>query len=152
MTRRTDDGARITAKFVVHAFRTSDNAVSLPLSDIRLERATVDGALAFPTSPQPNVYTVSLGGPGRHEIELWFAASILATGPEREVRFGVPEVPEAKLTASLPGGARQPQAVGRTGRQAVTTGGDRATVTADIGTQVGSPPLRAEGAAGLRLS
>ncbi|MCI0705407.1 MAG: hypothetical protein L0241_30470, partial [Planctomycetia bacterium] len=127
-----DTGARITAKFVVYAFRASDNTVSLPLSDARLERAMVDGTPAFPTAPRPDTYVVSVGGAGRHEIEVRFAASVNATGPEREVRFGVPEVPESRLIASLPGAARQPQAVGRIGRQVVTFG-DRAVLEAELG-------------------
>jgi hypothetical protein len=131
--RVEETGARVTAKFVVQAFRPGDNAVSLPLSDIRLERATVDGAPAFPTAPRPDAYSVAVGGPGRHEIELRFAVTVAANGPEREVKFGVPEVPAAKLAASLPGAARQPAAVGRVGRQVVSTAGDRATVEADLG-------------------
>ena len=148
---RTDDsGARITAKFVVHAFRPGENTVLIPLTDARLERATVDGSPAFPTSPQPNVYAVTVSGPGRHEIELRFAASITATAPEREVRFGVPEVPDAKLTASLPGAVRQPQTVGRTGRQVITTG-DRTTVAADIGAAKSVHLRWREGAAGAAV-
>jgi hypothetical protein len=131
--RAEDAGARVTAKFVVHAFRSSDNVLSLPLGDARLERATVDGAPAFPTQPAPNVYALAVGGPGRHEVEVRFAATVTATGPERDLRFGVPEVPEARLAASLPGAARQPVAVGRVGRQTVSTGGARTTVEVDLG-------------------
>jgi hypothetical protein len=131
--RADGTGARVTAKFVVHAFRSGDNTLSLTLGDARLERATVDGAPAFPASPQPNTYTLAIGGPGRHEVELRFAATVTATGPERDLRFGVPEVPEAKLTAALPGAARQPVAPGRVGRQTVTTGGERTTLEADLG-------------------
>lgn len=130
--RADDAGARVTAKFVVHAFRAGDNAVSLPLDGARLERATVDGAPAFPAAPRPDLYTVAVGGPGRHEVEVRFAATVTATGPDRELRFGAPEVPAARLTASLPGAARQPTLVGRVGRQTVATG-DRTTVEADLG-------------------
>jgi hypothetical protein len=149
--RADETGARVVAKFVVHAFRSGDNTVPLPLSDARLERATVDGAAAFPTATRPDAYTIAVGGPGRHEIEVRFAVTVTATGPEREVRFGVPEVPEAKLTAALPGAARLPQVVGRAGRQVVSAAGDRAQVSADLG------PARAvhlrwrEGAAGAAV-
>src|SRR5262249_55455710 len=59
--------------------------------------------------------------------------NVTANGSEREVRFGVPDVPAAKLAASLPGAARQPVAAGRVGRQVVATAGDRATLEADLG-------------------
>src|SRR5262249_14430670 len=111
---RADEGsAHVVAKFTVHAFRDSDNAVSLPLGDARLERVTVDGKPAFTSSPRPDTYTVALSGRGRHEIELRFAATLTTTGTDRDVRFGVPEVPRAKLTATLPGAARLQQVVGR---------------------------------------
>jgi len=126
-------GAQVTAKFAVHAFRSGDNTVVLPLGDVRLERATVDGAAALPTAARADVYTLTVGGPGRHEVELRFAATVTATGPEREVRFGAPEVPEARVAATLPGAARLPQVVGRAGRQIVSAGDDRARVSADLG-------------------
>ncbi len=125
--------ARVTAKFVVYAFRPSDNVVSLGLADARLEGVTVNGIAAFPTAPRPDTYAVALSAPGRHEIEVRFSATVTPTGAEREVRFGVPEVADAKLSASLPGAARQPQVVGRVGRQAVETRGDRTTLGADLG-------------------
>ena len=149
--RADDAGARVVARFVVHAFRPGDNAVSLPLSDVRLERATADGAPAFLKSLGPDGYALAVGGPGRHEVEVRFAASVTATGPEREVRFGVPEVPEARLAASLPGAARQPQAVGRAGRQAAVTGGERATVAADLGATKAVHLRWREGAAGAAV-
>src|SRR5262249_10153577 len=108
--RAEESGARVTARFTVHAFRPGENTIALQLGDVRLERATVAGAPALPTAPQPNTYALTVTGVGRHEIELRFAAPVSATGSEREVRFTVPDVPEAKLTASLPGGARQPVA------------------------------------------
>ena len=144
-------GAHVVAKFVVHAFRPGDNVVSLALADARLERVTVDGAVAFPAAPRPDAYAVAVGGPGRHEVEVRFAATATTSGAEREVRFGVPEVADAKLNASLPGAARQPQAVGRVGRQTVGTAGDRATVEADLGA-VKQVQLRwREGAAGAAV-
>ena len=143
--------ARVTAKLAVHAFCPGNNTVSLPLGDVRLERVTVDGAAAFPSAARPDTYTLAVGGPGRHEIELRFAATVTATGPEREVRFGVPEVPEARVVAALPGAARLPQVVGRAGRQVVTTSDDRARVSADIG-PVKTVHLRwREGAAGTAV-
>ena len=72
-------GARVSAKYAVHAFRGGDGTVSLPLSDARLEGATVDGAPAFPTV-RPDGYAIAVGAAGRHEIELRFVATVAANG------------------------------------------------------------------------
>jgi hypothetical protein len=130
--RADESGAHVVAKFVAFAFREGENSLPLPLSDANLEGAAVDGKPAFPSATRPDVYSVPLPGPGRHEVELRFAAPAAAAGPEREVRFGVPEVPRARLGAALPAGARQQQAAGRLGRQAAT-GGDRPALEADLG-------------------
>ncbi len=89
--------AHVVAKLVVHAFRDSDNALSLPLADARLERVTVNGKAAFPTSPRADAGAIALPNPGRHEVELRFRGdSLTTTGPDREARFSVPEVPLAE--------------------------------------------------------
>ncbi len=130
--RADESGAHVVARFVAFGFHEGTCTLALPLSDARLERAAVDGKPAFPSATRSDTYIVALPGLGRHEVELRFAASIVATGPEREVRFGVPEVPRAHLTATLPAGAKQPQAAGRFGRQ-VVSGGDRPRLEADLG-------------------
>src|SRR5262249_55431034 len=105
---------------------------TLPLADAKLERVTVDGTAAHPTSPRPGVYAVPLPGPGWHKIEVRFAAPVTGTGTERELRFGVPDGPVAKVTAELPAGVKQAQVVGRVGRQSVTAG-ERVRLEADAG-------------------
>lgn len=131
---RTDDtGARVTARFVVHALRAGENTLSLPLTDARLERVTVNGAPAFTAAARPDLFTVPLGGQGRYEVEVRFAVAVAASGGDRELRFGVPEAADATVSAALAGAARQPQLVGRLGRQTVVTGEDRTTVEADLG-------------------
>jgi hypothetical protein len=131
---RVDDGiAKVTAKFTARAFRASDNAVSIPLSDVRLERATVNGAPAFPAVSKPDTYTIALPNAGQHEIELRFVTSATATGSEREVRFGIPEVPNSRTSFSLPNTARQPQIATRMGKQTTGTASDRVTLDAELG-------------------
>ncbi|HEY1188455.1 MAG TPA: hypothetical protein VGE74_12460, partial [Gemmata sp.] len=128
-----ETGARVTARFVAHAFRGGSNAVPLPLGDARLERVTVNGAAAFPSASRPDLYTIPLGGPGRYEIEVRFTANVTASGSERDLRFGVPEIADAALSASLSGAARQPQLVGRFGRQGVASRDQRTVLEADLG-------------------
>jgi hypothetical protein len=123
--------ARVAARFTAHAFH-DDATATLPLADARLERVTVDGTAAFPASPRPGTYTVPLAGKGRHEVEVRFTVPVAGVGTEREFRFGVPEVPAARVVADLPGSARQPQVVGRVGRQSVTAG-ERVRLETDVG-------------------
>jgi hypothetical protein len=128
-----DATARVVGKFVAHALGDGDPVLVLPLADARLEKVTVNGSAAFPAAPRPGVYAVPLPGKGRHEVGVRFAVPVTGAGPEREVRFGVPEVPATAATADLPGGARQPQVVGRVGRRDETAGGGRVKLTADVG-------------------
>ncbi|AMV23089.1 hypothetical protein VT84_01665 [Gemmata sp. SH-PL17] len=145
--RADESGAKVTARFVVHALRSSDNVVPLPLGDARLERVTVGGAPAFPVV-RADGYAVPLPGSGRHEIEARFAVTATVSGSEREVRFSVPEIADTKLSAVLPGTAAQPHAAGRIGRQVVARAGENATVEAELGA-VRSVQLRwREGAGG----
>jgi hypothetical protein len=78
------------------------------------------------------VYAVPLPATGRSEVELRFAVAVQGTGPEREIRFGVPEVPATRIMADLPGTAKQAQIVGRLGKQSVTPGG-RVRLEAEAG-------------------
>jgi len=124
--------ARVTAKFIAHAISSSDLVASLTLPDARLERVTVNGTNSFPTTTRPGVYSLPLPSVGRHEIEVRFTVAITGTSPEREIRFGVPEVPASRVVVDLPGGAKQAQVMGRLGRQSVQQGG-RVRVEADLG-------------------
>ena len=89
----------------------------LPLADVRLEAVTVNGAAAHPLAVRPDLYTVAVPGRGRHEIEARFAVAVTANGPERNVRFGVPDAPSNRVAFTPPTGSRQVQAVGRVGAQ-----------------------------------
>lgn len=126
--------ARVTAKFTAHAPSGDDSAATLPLADARLEHVRVNGKEAFPGVQRPGVYRVPLPGSGPFEIEVQFAVPVSGTGPDRELRFGVPECPFTHLTADLPPSARQPQVVGRIGRQTTISGEKRVRVEADVGT------------------
>jgi hypothetical protein len=128
--RIDESAAHVIAKLTVHSFRSGENVVLLPLSEARLEGVIVDGKQAFPAATRPDSYASPLGGPGSHAIELRFAATVTSNGPEREVRFGVPEVPATKLIARLPAGARLPAVVGRVGRMPPPVGG---SLEADLG-------------------
>ena len=125
--------ARVTAKFVVHAFADGEPTLTLPLADARLERVTVGGKQAHPVAVRPDLYTIPLPGRGRHEVEVRFAVPVTLVGPDREVRFGIPDVPASRLSLVLPKSAQQPQAVGAVGGQRITTEGDAPRLETELG-------------------
>src|SRR5262249_23490447 len=94
---------RVTAKFLAHAADEPEPVATLPLADAKLERVTVNGLAAHPTSPRPGVYAVPLPGPGGHKIEGRFAAPVTGTGTERELRVGGPEGPPGRGAGALAG-------------------------------------------------
>lgn len=133
-TGKVEEGnARVTARFTVVAFHDGETQVPLPLSDIRLEEVRADDRPALPVSVRPDLYMVAVSGRGRHTIEARFTVSVAMNGPEREVRFGVPEVPGSRLSLVAPGRAEQPQAVGRFGGQQVARVGGELRLDADLG-------------------
>ncbi|HEY2910106.1 MAG TPA: hypothetical protein VGI99_07660, partial [Gemmataceae bacterium] len=130
---KVEDGlARMTARFTVHNFR-DEAIVELPLAGVRLERVEVDGKAALPSAIRPDLFAIPVVGRGRHSVEARFAVPIAATGPEREVRFGVPESPDARIAFQAPAAARQLQAVGRLGERTVTIDKNGARLEAALG-------------------
>lgn len=131
---RVEEGfARVVASYVVYAFRDGETTIDLPLSEARLERAMVDGKPALPVVAKADLYTVTVAGRGRHEIEVRFAVPVATTGPEREVRFGVPEAPDSRIHFAAPTSARQLLVVGRQGDQKTTNEKDAVRLEAGLG-------------------
>lgn len=131
---RIEDGfARFTARIAVHSFQDGEAVFEFPLSDVRLERATVDGRPAQPMAWKQDAYAVPVSGKGNHEIELRFAVTPAASGPEREVRLEIPEVCDTRVTFIAPPTARQIQAVGRMGELRTSNEKDGSRVQAALG-------------------
>jgi hypothetical protein len=131
--RADETTARFTARFAVFALVDGEAAVALPLADARLEAVAVDGKPAHPEQTRPDTYAVPVAGAGRHEVEVRFAVPVGRNGPDREVRFGVPEVPSARLTLLAPASARQTQVTGWRGAQQIATTRDGTRLRADVG-------------------
>jgi len=130
---KVEDGlARMTARFTVHSFH-AEVSMNLPLVGARLERVEVDGKAALPSAIRPDQFAIPVVGRGRHSVEARFAVPIAATGPEREVRFGVPESPDAHIAFQAAAAARQLQAVGRFGERTATIDKDGARLEAALG-------------------
>jgi hypothetical protein len=124
--------ARVTARFVAQSLGEPNESLALPLSDARLESVMVNGSPSYPTSQKPGLYLVPLAGAARYDMEVRFWVPLIKSATEREVKFGVPECPATRLTADLPGTARQIQCVGRLGKQVVLEG-ETKHVEVDVG-------------------
>jgi len=134
-----EDAAVVDATFVVLGTRDGPHPLALPLSGVRLARATVNGKDAFPEAPDATRFVVMLPGAGRHELRLRFSATAVRRGADREVRFGVPDVPASTVALLAGPTGRQPEVLTRRGRQQVepTGSGPRADAEHGGGTTVG---------------
>src|SRR5262249_25527068 len=129
--QETADGAAVTATFAVHVSRSTTSPLIFPLTGVSLRGMALDEQPAFPSAPADG-YAVMVPTPGRH---LATATSTIAArpGPDREIQFGVPDVPQSRLTfVGLPF-SRQPTAPGRRGAQSGTVGEAGPKLTADLG-------------------
>jgi hypothetical protein len=133
-TGRTEESlARFTAVWTLQVFQPGETRLELPLADARLERATVNGQPAEPLAPRPDVYAIALPGPGRHTVEVRFAVPVSQTGADREVRCGLPDVPNSTLAFTAPATARQLQVVERLGAQSLTSSKETQELKAALG-------------------
>src|SRR5205823_1383375 len=72
-------------------------------------------------------------GKGMHTVVLRFSVALPAGGTERELRFGVPELPQSRLTFRVPGKTGYLHAVEPRGAQHVSIDGDQLRLEADLG-------------------
>ena len=128
-----EDAAVVDATFVVLGTRDGPHPLALPLSGVRLARATVNGKDAFPDAPDATRFVVTLPGAGRHELRLRFSATAVRRGADREVRFGVPDVPATTVALLAGPTGRQPEVPTRRGRQKSEPTGGGPRVEADHG-------------------
>src|SRR5262249_51794727 len=95
--------------------------------------ALLDGMPAYPRPAGPDRYAFELKGQGPHSLALHFDAAVSA-GPDREVRFTVPELPVSVLSVDGPPGAVRLQALGWRGAQAGARAGPAGPhLDADLG-------------------
>ena len=130
--RVVDGAAAFEAKFAVHCTADGEHTLTLPLTGVRLERMLLDGAAAYPEA-RPDGLAVAVAGRGRHDLTARFAAPVVAAGADREVKFGTPDVPAARLTFAGGAAARQVVVPTRRGDQRAASGPAGSIVRADLG-------------------
>jgi hypothetical protein len=128
-----DAPASFTAAYDVLCTRDGGHALTLPLTGVRLEGMDLDGKPAYPDGSRPDGYTVTVRGAGRHRLTARFAVPPAAVGADREVRFGVPDVPCCRVRFTGPAGSTQLDVATRRGAEASSRDGDRPRADADHG-------------------
>jgi hypothetical protein len=109
--------ARLTAVYEIEVIGPPPFELVLPLTGIRLEKATVDGAAALlsPLGPEGG-FLLRLETPGRHRVELTLHASLRSERDVHELRLGIPPVSTAHLRLELPAEISDAHVVGIRGR------------------------------------
>jgi hypothetical protein len=130
--RLTGGQAQFSAVLHLHSFADEPPPLALPLTGVQLGEATLDGAAAFLRAGGDR-YLVPVHGRGPHTLRLSFTVPCPGPAEDRELRFGIPEVPIAHLSLLGPAGATNLQALAWRGEQHVETDGDRPRLEADLG-------------------
>jgi hypothetical protein len=127
--RITGNSAEFEAQLIVYCF-VERTRVELPLGETRLRSVLLDGAVAYPKTGVGRV-SLEIVGQGEHRIALKSTVATTGTGPEREIRFGVPEAAITSLEFQIPSGFEQPQAINWQAAQRVSADGRQ--LKADLG-------------------
>jgi len=119
--RLTEQSLRVEAHFRIHAFQEGPAQLVLPLSGIQLRDAILDGAPTLPTRPrgEPERYAFDIRGKGSHHLLLKFSVPLSGSDPDREARFGIPELSRSRLTFDAPVNVQQLQSLNWRGAQRV---------------------------------
>lgn len=128
-----DGLARFEATWRIEVTRGGTHDFELPLSGVKLESMTLDGAAAFPDAAKPNRYRIAVTGIGVHALKAAFAVPITSVAGDREAKFGVPDLPSSRVALALPAGGQPPELTGRVGGRRIVREGDRTRWLADLG-------------------
>jgi hypothetical protein len=131
--RARDGAAEFEARFDLHSFVDGPTGFVVPLAGVRLREAALDGAAALPQTAGPDRYGFEVPTAGAHHLVVHFSADVAGTGPDREVRFGIPELAFASLKFTAPSGADRVEAVNWRGEQHATASPDGPILESDLG-------------------
>jgi len=133
--RADHQSAQLEARFWAHSFSDEATTVLLPLSNVQLVDALLDGAAAHPVAVrQPREgYVMDLKGRGLHRINIRFAVPLPGAGEDRELRLGIPELVRSRLKLDVPAGVGYLQALEARGAQRVSTDDQGTHLEADLG-------------------
>jgi hypothetical protein len=108
----------------------------IPLDGVDLkDGAFLDGQPVFPVAvqaPQPG-YALPLAAKGFHKLNLEFSVRLTGAGPNKELRFSIPQLAQSHLELTLPKTFQEVQAGNALGEQRLTPKGDMQTLHAQVG-------------------
>ncbi len=110
----------------------SNAAYRFTLADARLRKALLDGKPAFPRPLGGDRYEVDIPA-GERELRLVVDAPIIDNGSESEVKFGLPELPQARLVMILPRELQNARLLNPRGEQIQRETMFGKLITADLG-------------------
>jgi hypothetical protein len=116
----TDSGIRFQARWRIEVVRSGIHEFELPLTGVKLETLTLDGAPAFPEVTKPGRYRIRIAGIGSHALAAQFVVPILDTPAGRELRCGIPDHPATRLALTGTAPDRIPDFPGRIGARSVS--------------------------------
>ena len=127
-----DGSAVFRAKLTVWSPAAGEGKLALPLSGVKLRSVAVDGKPAFPEA-EAQRYAVAVAGAGPHEVRVQFDVPIATSGADREVQFGVPDVPGTRVGFRATPGSAFLDVSSRRGEQRPTDDGGTPRVEAHHG-------------------
>ena len=127
------DAVTVRAKYSIQSQKAGEQKLSLPLSEVRLLKTSLDGREAFPDASLPDRFLIPIGGAGPHELIVDFTVPVQSAGIDRDAKFTVPDLPVSHVGFAAGRRARQPDVVSRSGGQSVRLGIDGFRVEAEHG-------------------
>ena len=127
------DAVTVRAKYSIQSQKAGEQKLSLPLSEVRLLKAALDGREAFPDASLPDRFLIPIGGAGPHELIVDFTVPVQSAGIDRDAKFGVPDLPVSRVGFAAGRRARQPDVLSRSGGQSVRFGIDGFRLEAEHG-------------------
>ena len=142
------DAVRFQGRIVMHSLDDQRTPISLPLGDVAIERASIQGEPIAVDGTPPTTY---LAKAGMHVLDIQFSVPVNRLGATG--RFTVPlrAVPAGRLTLQLPEPNLDVQVVGGQGgwRRHTTASDANSAESTDSGVAAGIADTMAEGAADL---
>lgn len=130
-----DQRADMEATFRVFSFADQAGTLSLPLEGVEVQEMLLDGARAYPQvadAPRQG-YQLRIDGSGVHLLRARFSVGLQGAHDERELRFGIPALPQAHLRLDGPAGLGYFQATTCRGQQRLTNTAEFTRLEADLG-------------------
>jgi hypothetical protein len=129
-----DGIADLKAEFRAYCFTAEPAVVWLPLTGVELQEASLDGKPAYPETPDPaRGFRLPISGKGHHSIECRFTAAAARTIQAKDLRIGIPELPDSRVTLTFSKQAIFPLAVQARGAQHVDSTSLGVKLSADLG-------------------